>query len=124
MFEDDSGYFSDTGGMNLLGTLGHAVEIFSTPLAFAAAALALSHAVSFFTNYLGGGEYQRLDLMRLMTMPYRRIVVLHLTIIFGSFATLAFGEPVWLIVILVLVKIGVDLKMHVAEHVKAADGTP
>lgn len=120
MFEDQAGYFPEPAGMELIGTLWRAVDIFATPLAVAAAVLALSHVVSFLVNYIGGGEYRRLDLQRLMMMPYGRIVVLHLTIIFGGMATMALGEPIWVLVILVILKIGVDLKMHVREHVKAA----
>ena len=116
MFPDEDGYFAADGGIDMLGTLGRAIEIFSTPLAFAAVVLAASHVVSFFVNYLGGAEYRRLDIRQLMMMPYGRIVVLHLTIIFGGFATMALGEPVWVVVILVLVKTIVDLKMHLKEH--------
>jgi hypothetical protein len=116
LFPDEAGYFAETGGIDMLGTLGRAIEIFFTPLALAAAVLAASHVVSFFVNYIGGGEFRRLDIRQLMMMPYGRIVVLHLTIIFGGFATMALGEPVWVVVILVLVKMVVDLKMHVKEH--------
>jgi hypothetical protein len=116
MFPDEDGYFAADNGIDMLGTLGRAIEIFSTPLAFAAVILASSHVVSFFVNYLGGAEYRRLDVRQLMMMPYGRIVVLHLTIIFGGFATMALGEPVWVVVILVLVKMVVDLKMHLKEH--------
>ena len=120
MFPDEQGYFpdSDIGGM--LDTLWRAVEIFSTPLALAALILAASHVLSFVVNYLGGNEYRRLDGRQLMMMPYGRIVVLHVTIIFGGFATMALGQPVWVIGILVLVKTFVDLKMHLREHRKAA----
>jgi hypothetical protein len=96
-----------------LGTLGNAIAIFATPLALAALALALSHLVSFGINYLGNREYERADLRQLMGAPYNRIVVLHLTIIFGGMATQMLGQPLWLVV---------DLKMHVAEHVKASQG--
>ena len=101
-------------------TVMAAAGIFSTPLALGAAALALSHAFSFVQNYLLGGEHKRLNVRRLMVMPYGRIVALHITIIFGGFATMALGEPVWVLVILVVVKTAVDLKMHLTEHRKAA----
>jgi len=35
-------------------------------------------------------------------------------------ASMALGEPIWVLVILLLVKIGVDLKMHLKEHLRAA----
>jgi len=120
MFGDQDGYFSELSGLNPLGALARAFEIFWTPLALAAAALALSHAFSFVQNYLIGGEFRRFDLRRLMIMPYGRIVALHVTIILGGFATLLLGEPIWVVVILVVAKIAVDLKMHVSEHRTAA----
>ena len=120
MFPDENGYFPEQQGIAFGATLMRALEIFSTPLAFAAAVLALSHGVSFVVNYLGGREYERLDIRELMMLPYGRIIVLHLTIIFGASATMALGEPIWLIVILVLVKMAVDLKMHLREHLRAA----
>jgi hypothetical protein len=119
MFGDGDGYFGATDSFGLLGSLGRAVEIFATPLAFAAVVLVLSHVFSFIQNYIAGGEYKQLDLRRLMTMPYGRITALHLTIIAGGFTTMALGQPLWALVILVAVKAAVDLKMHVAEHRKA-----
>ncbi len=60
-----------------------------------------------------------MNVRRLMVMPYGRIIALHLTIIFGGIATMALGEPLWVLVILVAVKTAVDLKMHLTEHKKA-----
>lgn len=119
MFPDEDGFFPAPVGMNPLQALGRAISIFATPLALPAAILAGSHLISFFTNYLGRREYERLDLKRVMSMPYRRIIVLHLTILLGGFATTALGQPIWLLAVMVLVKIAVDLHMHVAEHRKA-----
>lgn len=120
MFGDEDGYFSDVSGIDFLGSLGRAIEIFSTPLALAAAALLLSHAFSFVQNYLIGGEFRRLDLKRLMVMPYGRIIALHITIIAGGFLTMLAGEPLWMLLILVAVKTLVDYRMHLKEHGAAA----
>lgn len=116
MFPDQQGFFADDVGVSLFGSLGRAIEIFSTPLALAAAALALSHLVSFFVNFIGGAEYRKLDIRKLMVMPYGRIIALHITIIFGGFAAMALDGPIWVLVILIAVKVGVDLKMHLSEH--------
>ena len=74
------------------------------------------HLVSFFSNYHGRGEAQRLTLGKVMFLPYRRIVILHVTIVFGGMAVLSAGSPVWLILVLVLAKTGGDLILHIREH--------
>jgi hypothetical protein len=124
MFPDEAGYFAEDAGFSLFGSLFRAIEIFSTPLAWAAAILAISHLLSFVVNYIGGQEFRGMDIRKLMTAPYSRIVVLHLTIIFGGFAAMALGEPIWFLVILVLAKTGVDLKMHLKEHLAKAEEEP
>ena len=85
-------------------------------LFIAIAVLALSHLYSFVRNYLLGGEYKRYSLPVLMFQPYARVVVLHLAILFGAFATLALGSPIWVLVILIVGKTVLDLAMHLYEH--------
>ena len=80
------------------------------------ACLTLSHLYSFLRNYLMGGEYRRVSLPDLMSQPYGRVVVLHLAILFGAFATMALGSPIWLLVILIVGKTALDLALHLREH--------
>lgn len=87
---------------------------------WAAAGLLASHLFSFFTNYLGKGEYRRTAVPVLMMAPYGRIVVLHVAILFGAFATMALGSPVYLLVILIVGKILLDLVFHNRAHKKLA----
>jgi hypothetical protein len=87
-------------------------------LVWAVLALAGSHLLSFCINYLGKGEYRRTTLPMLMIQPYGRIVVLHLAIIFGAFATMALGSSVLLLLILVAGKTILDLKLHLRERKK------
>jgi len=47
--------------------------------------LFISHGLSFFMNYVGKKEYGEAFIGTLMFAPYPRIVVMHLTIIFGAF---------------------------------------
>jgi len=54
--------------------------------------------------------------MRLMAKPYGRVVVLHVGIILGGIATLALGSPLWALLVLLGMKIGLDLKAHLKEH--------
>ena len=51
-----------------------------------------------------------------MGKPYGRVVVLHLTILFGGFGVQALGSPLWALLLLVVLKTGIDLAAHVREH--------
>ena len=81
-----------------------------------AAALFLSHGVSFLLNYIGNGEYERTSAPRQMTAAYGRVIVLHLTIIFGAFVIAAVGSPIGLLLLLVGLKTVFDLALHRREH--------
>jgi hypothetical protein len=83
---------------------------------FAAIGLAISHTASFLINYVGRGEYRRVSVARQMFAPYGRLVILHLTILFGAFLSLMVGSPIGAIVVLVILKTSVDLWFHNREH--------
>jgi hypothetical protein len=78
--------------------------------------LVLSHGYSFFANYLGRGENLKASLQQLMTQPYARIIVMHITIIGMGFLVILTGTRVVGVLLLVALKIGVDLRAHAREH--------
>lgn len=80
------------------------------------AALCVSHTLSLVTNYFGRGEYKGKDTEALMMAPYKRIVVLHVAIIFGGWGVMLLDSPVWLLVVLIAVKISIDVYTHLKEH--------
>ena len=92
-------------------------------VAVAAVVLFVSHGASYVFNFIGRGEFRRTTAMALMTAPYRRVVILHLTIIFGAFAVILLGAQVLPLVILVALKTAVDLGFHLREH-RAAVSPP
>ena len=102
-------------GMSGTG-LGEPMTLSFGSIAFAAVALAISHGVSFWWNFVRGGEYRRTTPVGLMFAPYGRLVALHLTIIFGAFAIMLTGAPVAAVAVLVLIKIAIDLGLHLREH--------
>ena len=85
-------------------------------LGFPVAALILSHGISFFFNYLGEGEYRTARIASLMSRPYGRVVILHIVILVGGGISMALGEPVFALVLLVVLKIIVDLAGHRWDH--------
>jgi len=85
-------------------------------LLFAAAMLFVSHGLSFFINFLGKKEYLQRDIREQMFIPYKRIVVMHLTILFGAFLSLAIGQPIVFLLLLIGLKIAIDYYAHVREH--------
>jgi Family of unknown function (DUF6498) len=93
------------------------------PLAilFVVVCLFISHGVSYRLNYIGRAEYLRTTAAQQMFAPYGRLVVLHVTIIFGAVLIGMTGAPAAAIVVLVLLKIVLDLGLHLAEH-RAAEG--
>ncbi len=85
-------------------------------------ALFVSHGISFFVNFMRGPEREQLTQRQLMGAPYGRIVVLHIAIIFGGFAVMALGQPLLMLVVLVLLKLGLDIKLHLREHRRLGAG--
>lgn len=86
----------------------------------AAVALAISHGLSYWFNYLGRGEYRRASAAGQMFAPYGRLVVLHITIILGGMAIAVTGAPAAALAILVVLKTLLDIGFHLAEHRKRA----
>lgn len=95
-------------------------DAWKSPLWIALAAIAVSHMFSFFTNFLAGGEYRRTTASDLMSRPYGRIVVLHVTIIIGAALIDWLGSPIMMLVVLIAAKIALDLRLHLLERDKFA----
>jgi hypothetical protein len=83
---------------------------------YAMPSLVAYHAVSYWINFIGGGEYERMGPVTLMVEPYRRVLVLHLTILGGGRLVILFGTPVGLLAALVVLKTVLDLRGHWSEH--------
>ena len=85
-------------------------------IGWAILALILSHTLSFVTNYIGKGEYKKSTVSELMSQPYGRVVILHITIIFSGFLVMELGSPVIGLVLLIILKTFVDIKAHLKQH--------
>jgi hypothetical protein len=85
-------------------------------IAFAVIALFISHGLSFWWNYLVRGEYRHTTVVGQMFAPYGRLMILHITIIFGALAISFTGAPAAAVAILVGLKIALDVGFHLAEH--------
>jgi len=79
-------------------------------------ALFISHAVSFYIYFIRTGEYNFTEAGTYMMRPYKRIVIMHMTIIFGAFALFISGfKSALFIIVWIGLKIFFDLKIHVSE---------
>jgi hypothetical protein len=88
-------------------------------VAIVAAALFLSHGVSFLVNFLGKEEYLTVSPDRQMIEPYSRVLVLTVTILWSGFFIDRLGAPLAALILLVLLKTVIDLLAHLREHRKA-----
>lgn len=80
---------------------------------------ALSHGVSYWRNYLRGGEYKRLSARGFMKQPYKRVFAMHLVIVFSVFVVDLIGTfAVTSVVFLVAIKTALDLTAHRREHTR------
>ena len=108
---------------DLLATLPAAIR--ANQLGWAVVGLVVSHGLSFYSNYLKSGEYQRAQLNTLMMQPYARVMVLHMTVLIGGWLVLTLGSPLYALVLLVALKTSIDVRAHVAERRKfGAPDTP
>ncbi len=79
-------------------------------------ALFISHGWSFVENYMGRREHDRLTPGQAMALPYRRMFITHVALIAGGFFLVEKGQPLAGLVLLVLMKIGLDVTFHRREH--------
>ncbi len=101
----------DGSGPPLMGSAISVEGIF-----FAALALTISHTISFYVNFIRRGEYRRVSVTAQMARPYGRVVILHVTIIVGAALVAALGQPIALLLLLVVLKTVVDLVLHLRSH--------
>jgi hypothetical protein len=111
------------GSSLFAGRDGMSSHLDFTELTVPILALVGSHTVSFVMNYLFDGEYRRTNLAVLFVRPYGRVVVLHVTIIFGAFGVVLTGQHIAAVLLLLAIKIGMDLSAHVRER-KKLGGVP
>jgi hypothetical protein len=118
------GVFVWTAFPMLFGTLGGGAPVVDGPDAsvvlLAACALLVSHGASFVLNWILGGEHAASSAGAEMAAPYARVVILHLTILLGAFGAAILGAPLGALVVMVVLKTGVDLAAHLAERERAA----
>jgi hypothetical protein len=85
-------------------------------------AMLASHGGSFLVNFVGREEYRDVSAATQMSAPYRRVFVLHLTIVGGAFLVVSLGSPVVLVGLLVALKTGFDVVAHLREHRRVERG--
>ncbi len=87
-----------------------------TAMAPALLAFLISHGVSYVTNFRAKKKFGQSAIGEEMTQPYRRIGLMHVTIIFGGFLVLATGTALAGLLLFILLKLIADLRAHVAQH--------
>ena len=112
LFTDSSGPPGDIGGFSSFEPRG---------VAIAAAALFVSHGVSFVVNFLGEREYLNVSPDEQMMEPYSRVIVLHATILGGGFLAGYLSTPLASLVLMIVLKTTLDLRAHLKEHRKAQE---
>ena len=88
---------------------------------FLLAALA-HHGLSTVVHHFRNGERDRHGPMFFMMRPYRRVVVQHLALLAGAFATQLVGQGMAVLVCLVVIKTVADVAAHRRVHRAAAAG--
>jgi len=79
-------------------------------------ALFISHGWSFVENFMGHREHEKLTPQQAMALPYRRMFITHVALIAGGFLLIETGQPLGGLVLLILMKIGMDVTFHRKEH--------
>ena len=97
------------------GDLAEVALLFSS-LWPALAALFLSHAYSFYENFLARREYRGRTVKDQMSEPYSRIIFMQMVLIFGGGLTMVLGSPVPVLLIIIALKIFFDIKAHLKQH--------
>ena len=75
-----------------------------------------SHAYSYYKNFLRKKEYKKLTVPVLMFLPYKRVIIQQITVIFGTFLILMFEASFGYLLLLICLKLFFDLRSHYKTH--------
>ena len=78
--------------------------------------LFMSHGVSYVSNFIYKKEYTLHTFKDFMVTPYKRIMLLHVTLIAGGFLMILFQSPKSAAALLIILKIVIDVRAHIKEH--------
>jgi len=97
-------------------------QIFSIEaMPIALSLLAASHLAAYYYDFIRNGAYLRSTTKELMHAPYKRVLVLHITIIFGGFLVMALHEPLWALGVMIAIKLLGDIIANRNEKRKNHD---
>jgi hypothetical protein len=82
----------------------------------ALAGLSFYHFVSYLVHFIHGDEYKYKTEDSLYKEPWGRLIALHLGLIGGGWLILGMGEPLFALILLVVLKIIVDFALHHHSH--------
>lgn len=103
-----------------LGLVVHAIDVLihaqSGTVLLALLAIYVSHGVSLVFNYFLRAEYRHTTMNQLMVAPYQRIMITHINVIVGAVVVQAFQSPLPLLLVLIALKTGVDIRAHLRTH--------
>jgi hypothetical protein len=100
----------------LLNVIRQMYMIITPAVKYAFCGLFISHGVSFVYHYFYKREFASAEIRNLMGQPYGRIVVMHIAILAGGFFSFAMGSPIGLLLVLIVLKTGLDIKLHLRQH--------
>lgn len=86
------------------------------PMLIAIISLGLSHGISYYDNYLGKQEYKTVNIALQMFAPYKRILVMHLTVMLSAILLIATRYTPIALIVLIFIKIIIDHAMHTKTH--------
>ena len=82
----------------------------------AVAALFINHLAAFYMNFIRTGDYNYTTPPDYMLRPYKRIIVMHITILMGFFTIFISGlRGAGVVIIWVVLKVLADLKMNMGD---------
>jgi hypothetical protein len=82
----------------------------------AALSLFVSHGISLYHNFIRNEEYKSVAFQDLFFQPYKRVIIMHVTIIIGASASLILSLPSITLIVLIFLKMLVDVLSHINEH--------
>ena len=78
--------------------------------------LLISHGISYYINFVKSNKSDGRTMALQMQEPYRRVMIMHMTLIFGGFLALALGTSIGALMLLLVLKIVADLRGHLSQH--------